>query len=79
MPVPQTIKNLSYEAEKNLLIEEENGVSGYNSDGCLRLRMNDMEELFSIVVSKPTVVEIVKNKRNVIYPMTRENFLGEDR
>jgi hypothetical protein len=68
-----------YDAEKNLLIEEENGVGCYNSDGCLRLRMSDIEEIFSIVVTKPTIVEIVKNKNDVVLPMQKENFLGDDR
>ncbi len=68
-----------YDAEKNLLIEEENAVNCYNSDGCLRLKMCDIEEIFSIVVTKPTIVEIVKSKQDVILPMLKENFLGNDK
>ena len=68
-----------YDEEKNLLIEEEKGVGGYNSDGCLRLIMADMEEIFSIVVTKPTMVEIIKNKDDAILPMMKENHLGEER
>jgi hypothetical protein len=66
-----------FDAEKNLLIEEENSVGCYNSDGCLRLRMNDIEEIFSIVVTKPTIIEIVKDKQGVVLPMLRENLLDE--
>ncbi len=68
-----------YDLEKNLLIEEENGVGCYNSDGCLRLKLCDIEEIFSIVVTKPTIVEIVKNKHDVVLPMLKENFLGDDK
>jgi lipoprotein-anchoring transpeptidase ErfK/SrfK len=68
-----------FDAEKNLLIEEENSVGCYNSDGCLRLRMHDIEEIFSIVVTKPTIIEIVKSKQDAILPMLKENFLGDDK
>ena len=30
-----------------------------SSDGCLRLRKKDIEEIFSIVITKPTIIEIV--------------------
>lgn len=36
-------------------------ISKYESDGCIRLATKDVEELFAIVITKPTVVEIVKN------------------
>jgi hypothetical protein len=68
-----------FDPEKNLLIEEENSVGCYNSDGCLRLKMNDIEEIFSIVVTKPTIIEIVKSKQDAVLPMLKENFLGDDK
>ena len=34
-------------------------VERYESDGCIRLKQDDIEELYSIVITKPTVVEIV--------------------
>ncbi len=59
------------------LIEEASGVGGYNSDGCLRLKKEDMEEIFSIVITKPTVVEIVKDMKGVKLPMSKEaNYVG---
>jgi len=36
-------------------------VGQYESDGCIRLSHEDIEELFAIVVTRPTTVEIVKN------------------
>lgn len=41
------------------LIEDESKL-GYESDGCVRMASDDIEELFSIVITKPTVVEIVQ-------------------
>lgn len=66
-----------YDAEKGELIEDPTGVGGYNSDGCIRLSKSDIEEIYAIVVSKPTVIEIVKEKKEAILPMARENFLDE--
>ena len=40
---------------------DESGIGKYESDGCIRLRTEDMEELFSIVISRPTVVELVRD------------------
>ena len=41
--------------------KEEVTSGNHSSDGCLRLEKNDMEELFAIIVSRPTVVELVKD------------------
>jgi lipoprotein-anchoring transpeptidase ErfK/SrfK len=40
----------------------------YDSDGCIRLNHEDVEELFSIVITKPTIVEIVKNMKDAKLP-----------
>lgn len=47
--------------EKNELIEDREPIGKYDSDGCIRLFQEDMEELFSIIITKPTYVEIVAN------------------
>lgn len=39
--------------------EDVSGIGKYASDGCIRMRTSDVEELFSIVITKPTNVEIV--------------------
>lgn len=36
-------------------------IGAYDSDGCIRLASEDIEELFSIVISKPAFIEIVKD------------------
>jgi lipoprotein-anchoring transpeptidase ErfK/SrfK len=40
----------------------------YESDGCIRLNHEDIEELFSIIITKPTVIEIVKNMKDAKLP-----------
>lgn len=42
------------------LVEDRTKIGKYDSDGCIRLAQEDMEEIFAIVVTKPTTVEIVK-------------------
>lgn len=61
-----------FDKEKGLLVEAENGVGNYGSDGCIRLRKDDIEELFSIVITKTTIVEIAKSKADVDLPMSKE-------
>ncbi len=43
------------------LVENRSTIGKHESDGCIRLTTEDMEELFSIVITRPTTVEIVKN------------------
>ncbi len=45
------------------LVEDRTKVGIYESDGCIRLLSEDMEELFAIIVTKPTFVELVKDLR----------------
>ncbi len=40
----------------------------YESDGCIRLNHEDIEELFSIIITKPTTIEIVKNSKDAKLP-----------
>lgn len=49
------------DGELNDLVPDEQSVGKYDSDGCIRLASRDMEELFAIVITKPTTVEIVKD------------------
>lgn len=45
-------------------------IGRYESDGCIRLSQKDVEELFSIIITKPTVVEVVKDFREAKLPGT---------
>lgn len=42
-------------------VEDEECIGGYNSLGCIRLLTKDIQELFSIIVSKPSYVHIVRD------------------
>jgi lipoprotein-anchoring transpeptidase ErfK/SrfK len=41
------------------IFENRDVVGKYESDGCIRMLTEDIEELFSIVITKPTIVEVV--------------------
>jgi hypothetical protein len=41
--------------------------SGYYSDGCIRLKQDDIEEVFAIVVTRPTIIEICKQFDQAIF------------
>jgi hypothetical protein len=36
-------------------------IGKYESDGCIRLKTDDMEEIFSIIITKPATIEIVRD------------------
>jgi hypothetical protein len=43
------------------LVENRDSIGIYDSDGCIRLSSEDIEELFAIVLTKPTFIEIVRD------------------
>ena len=43
------------------LAEDRSKIGKYDSDGCVRLSQEDMEEIFAIVITKPTTVEMVRD------------------
>jgi len=47
--------------DKGDLVEERGSLGKNLSDGCVRLATNDIEELFAIIITKPTTVELVKD------------------
>lgn len=56
------------------LTEDKSKIGKYDSDGCIRLASEDMEELFAIVITKPTTIELVKNFRDAKLPGVERNF-----
>jgi len=42
-------------------LEDLSSLGQYESDGCIRLATADIEELFAIIITKPTIVELVKD------------------
>jgi hypothetical protein len=47
--------------QTHLLVEDLGRIGKYDSDGCIRLAASDIEEIFSVIITKPTVVELVKD------------------
>ena len=43
-------------------------VGTYQSDGCIHMNHEDMEALFSIIITKPTVIEVVKKLQDARLP-----------
>ena len=54
--------------ENGTLKEAIGSLGQYGSDGCIRLATDDMEELFSIIITRPTTIEIVQNFRDAPLP-----------
>lgn len=43
------------------LVDQVSSVGNYESDGCIRMATPDIEELFAIIITKPTTIEIVRD------------------
>lgn len=43
------------------LAEDTSGINEHASDGCIRMRTEDMEELFAVIISRPTTVMLVRS------------------
>lgn len=52
--------------------EDRSGLGKYDSDGCIRLATEDMEELFAVVITKPTKVYLVRDFFDASLPGTEE-------
>jgi hypothetical protein len=50
------------------LVEDTQTIGKYDSSGCIRLLQEDVEEIFSIVITKPTSVHIVKSFQEAKLP-----------
>lgn len=47
--------------ENGDLVEQIDSLGKYESDGCVRLATDDIEELFAIIITRPTTIELVKD------------------
>lgn len=43
------------------LSQDKSSIGKYESDGCIRLSTEDIEEIFAIIITKPTEIEIVRH------------------
>lgn len=49
------------EKTKGELSQDKNSIGKYESDGCIRLSTEDVEEIFAIIITKPTEIEVVRH------------------
>lgn len=54
--------------EKGALVEDISSLGKFQSDGCIRMATDDIEELFAVIITKPTTIEIVKDFRQAQLP-----------
>jgi len=47
-------------SDKATLLDDSSSLGKNESDGCIRLATEDIEELFSIIITKPTTIELVR-------------------
>jgi hypothetical protein len=53
---------------KGELVQDTSSLGKYESDGCIRLATEDIEEIFAIIITKPATVELVKNFHDALLP-----------
>lgn len=63
-----------YDENQGKYRPQDETVGHYESDGCIRLKTDDMEELFAIIVTRPTTIEIVKDFYEAQLPGTEKNL-----
>ena len=51
-----------YNKEKDEYYENMSCLGQYSSDGCIRLKEKDMNEIFSIIITRAAYIEIVKGE-----------------
>lgn len=56
------------ESHSGHLEEDLDKIGMYDSDGCVRLASKDIEEIFAIIITKPTTVEIVQDFQHADLP-----------
>ena len=59
--------------ETHVWTEDKSKIGKCDSDGCIRLSAEDIEEIFSIVITKPTTIELVKDFRDAKLPGVEKN------
>ncbi|MGE3954290.1 MAG: L,D-transpeptidase [Parachlamydiales bacterium] len=56
--------------EAGELVEDTSGLGRYESDGCIRLRTEDMEEIFAVIITRPSTLYLVPHKEEAKLPGT---------
>lgn len=59
--------------DKGELVEYSDSLGKYESDGCIRLSTQDIEELFAIIITRPTTIELVRDFYEAKLPGVEQN------
>ena len=59
---------LLYDERRQNYVESTEGLEGYESDGCIRMRSTDVEELYAVIVSRPTTLFLVRDFFDAVLP-----------
>ena len=51
----------AFDDANQTLVDDSSSIGGYESDGCIRLKTEDMEELYSIISTRSTTIELVRD------------------
>lgn len=69
------IHGAPWEADSNGELKENRSTIGkFDSDGCIRLFSEDIEEIFAIVISKPTTIELVNDFHDAKLPGIEKKY-----
>lgn len=55
------IHGLPWDEESGTLSENKSSIGKYESDGCIRMAQEDIEELFAIITTKPAFIHLLEN------------------
>ncbi|HXF29488.1 MAG TPA: L,D-transpeptidase [Chlamydiales bacterium] len=58
----------AFNEAKNVLHDDDSSIGGYESDGCVRLKTKDMEELYSIISTRGAMIQIVRDVQQAQLP-----------
>lgn len=60
-------------------VEDRSSIGKYQSDGCLRLASEDIEEIYAIVITRPTTIELVRDFFDAEQPAgKKETVVGSE-
>ncbi len=62
------IHGAPWDLVKKKWVEQRQAIGSHESDGCIRMAFEDIEELFAIVITKPTVIDVVRNFKEAQLP-----------
>jgi hypothetical protein len=57
-----------YDEQRQAVFDDPSSIGGYQSDGCIRLKTADIEELYSVITTREAVVQIVTNVQHAKVP-----------